>query len=110
MKPLSKISVAKDFSRFPAGRHAGDGPFSGEVFREKHLRPALDQYERVEVDLDGTAGYGSSFLDEAFGGLIRVTSLTPEILKVRISFVTKDQSLRDEIEEYIAEAKSSKRV
>lgn len=65
------ISIARDYSPTPAGRYASDGPFPGEVFREKLLLPALKTQDIVVVDLDGTAGYGSSFLEEAFGGLVR---------------------------------------
>ena len=71
---MSTIRVV-DFARSPGGRYISDGPFSGELFREKVLRPALADAEksgeRVVVELDGTSGYGASFLEEAFGGLVR---------------------------------------
>lgn len=58
--------------RYPAGRFRDDGQFSGQAFREDHLTPlwrsALVSGELVAVHLDGTLGYGSSFLEEAFGG------------------------------------------
>ncbi len=65
------IDVASDFSPYPAGRFKSDGPFSGEQFREDRLLPALRRGEHVTVRLAGTKGYGSSFLEEAFGGLVR---------------------------------------
>ncbi|MCP5246651.1 MAG: STAS-like domain-containing protein [Burkholderiales bacterium] len=71
MKNTKEISVAKDFSETPAGRYYTDGPYSGQRFREEILFPALTNYDYVIVDLDGTLGYGSSFLEETFGGLIR---------------------------------------
>jgi hypothetical protein len=40
---------------------------SGEVFRQRFLEPAILAGEPIEVDLDGTLDYSSSFLDEAFG-------------------------------------------
>lgn len=62
----------KDFSRFPGPRYIRLGKFSGEAFREEKLVPALEKYNNsIQVDLDGVAGYGSSFLDEAFAGLLR---------------------------------------
>lgn len=67
----TKIIISKDFSEAPAGRYISDGPFSGENFRDRVLFPALETFDSVEVELDGTLGYGSSFLEEAFGGLIR---------------------------------------
>ena len=69
------IEIAKDFSRTPGGRRISDGPFSGELFRDRLLAPALrrarETGERVIVILDGTRGYLSSFLEESFGGLVR---------------------------------------
>ncbi len=66
------IDIGLDFSKVPAGRHPEDGDFSGETFREQLLKPALEKYDRVEVVLDNTEGFGSSFLEEAFGGLVRL--------------------------------------
>lgn len=72
------IDIAKVFSRHPAGRVPADGPNSGERFRDEILVPALKEaMERsdstpVIVDIDGCRSFGSSFLEEAFGGLARV--------------------------------------
>lgn len=68
---MISIQVAREFSRHPAGRFEKDGPYSGESFRRKFLVPHLRNGEAITVDLDGARGYGSSFLEEAFGGLIR---------------------------------------
>lgn len=65
------IEIAKDFSQYPGGRFSRDGPNSGESFRDRYLEPALRTHDRVIIILDGTAGYPSSFLEEAFGGLVR---------------------------------------
>jgi hypothetical protein len=74
MTPV-RISVRSDFSPYPGGRFRADGDFSGEEFREQVLLPALrdalNKGSRVEVLLDGVAGYASSFLEEAFGGTVR---------------------------------------
>jgi hypothetical protein len=64
------LEIAKEFGRFPAGRHYADGPYSGERFREEFLAPALREGE-VELVLDGVAGLPSSFLEEAIAGLLR---------------------------------------
>lgn len=80
------ISVAKDFTRFPAGRLMEHGPFTGEEFRVKHLVPALNSYDSVTVDFDGTLGFGSSFLEEAFGGLIRNEGFSVEELRKKLRF------------------------
>jgi hypothetical protein len=65
------IRIANDYTRHPGGRYSRLGKFSGERFRDEFLIPSLNSEEQVQVYLDGTAGYGSSFLEEAFGGLIR---------------------------------------
>jgi hypothetical protein len=104
MNETSKtIDIGKDFSRYPAGRYTSDGPFSGESFRLKFLVPALDNNEKVIVLLDDTAGYGSSFLEEAFGGLVRLGYSERKINSI-ISVQSEDPSLLEEIEEYIHDA------
>ena len=71
----AELSILQDFTEYPGPRYRADGPFSGELFREEILSPALrEAIERrvpLVVILDGVAGYGSSFLDEAFAGLLR---------------------------------------
>lgn len=79
------IVVARDFSRSPAGRTVDDGPNSGERFREELLWPALkDGTDDVEIDLRGALTFGSSFLDEAFGGLVRKYRYSPKLLRQRL--------------------------
>lgn len=71
MADIAMISIARDFSPFPAGRKRGDGPFTGEMFREDVLRPKLVAGAHVILDIDGVEGLPSSFLEEVFGGLVR---------------------------------------
>lgn len=104
MNETSKIiDIGKDFSRYPAGRYKTDGPFNGELFRSTFLIPALNNNEQITVALDDTAGYGSSFLEEAFGGLVRL-GYSAKLIKSVISFQSDDPSLIEEIEEYIFDA------
>ena len=98
---VARINVAEDYSRYPAGRFRTDGPFSGQKFREDLLVPALNDTEIVEVQLDGTAGFGSSFLEEAFGGLIRLHILSPAQASERVRLLASDESLVSEIREYM---------
>jgi|SRR5436853_3076047 len=70
-----QIVVAKDFSETPGPRAMGED-FSGEKFKENVLRPGFlraitDDNTILFVDLDGTEGYATSFLEAAFGGLAR---------------------------------------
>ena len=108
-----RISLARDFSRFPAGRYLADGPFSGQEFREKHLVPALKKLGRagrLVVDLDGVEGTGSSFLDEAFGGLVRDEGMEKSFLNERLEIRATEPDLLDFMrlaERYIENADSA---
>lgn len=102
------VSIASSFSKFPAGRYKSDGPYSGEQFRDDVLMPLLRTNTPVVVTLDGTLGYGSSFLEEAFGGLVRVHALTPARLRELLTLQTSDRSLEVEIWKYIEEAGATK--
>ena len=105
MKEMTVIKIAKQFSEEPAGRFPTDGQHSGERFREELLIPALREAKRVILDLDGAEGYGSSFLEEAFGGLVRLAGFESADLLMRLEFVSnEDPSLEAEIKEYISEA------
>jgi hypothetical protein len=98
------VSVARDFSKYPAGRYVTDGPASGEAFRERFLLPAMSSGDALTIELDGTRGYGSSFLEEAFGGLVR-KGFDPSAVIETFRLVSGDDSLLDEIKEYIAHGK-----
>lgn len=77
------IRVAKDFSSTPGGRFKEMGPKSGEEFREI-IEKYLSSGEHVTVILDDVEGYGSSFLDEAFGGLLRIGRWKKDDLQRRL--------------------------
>ena len=98
--PKSEIKISDSFSRYPAGRYIKDGPFSGELFRNEFLEPALQGGNKTIIDLDGTRGYGSSFLEEAFGGLVR-KQYAPERILDSFEFKSQDESLILEIKDYI---------
>lgn len=89
-----EISIARDFSPFPGGRHRKDGPFNGTTFREDHLAPLLKERKSVILNLDGVAGLPSSFWEEVFGGLIRRGYLSIEELGDRLKLETSDPALK----------------
>lgn len=98
------ISIAKDFSPTPAGRYRSDGPFPGEKFRDDLLLPALKAgADAVTVELDGTAGFGSSFLEEAFGGLVRC-GIDPATLHKRLKIQSSHPSYVSRVWSYIDHA------
>lgn len=98
------INVASDFSRFPSGRTPVDSAFSGELFRQKFLVAPLQEGKTICIQLDGAVGYGSSFLEEAFGGLVRANGLDKTAILQQLHFESFDDALIDEIRSYIGEA------
>ena len=68
-----KITIRTDFSDSPGARYRKDGPFSGEEFYEKYLKPKFEEarinHVKLEIDLDGVWGYPSSFVSGSFGKL-----------------------------------------
>jgi hypothetical protein len=54
------------------------------------------------VLLDGTLGYGSSFLEEAFGGLLRKPEFAGADLASKIRLDSRDASLVSEIQDYLS--------
>jgi hypothetical protein len=73
MKKIIKYSI-KTFSEYPGPRFIQQGANSGEEFFSKILddlfNKTIEENAVLEINLDGTAGYASSFLDEAFGRLV----------------------------------------
>lgn len=104
---VKNISVANDFSRFPAGRFIIDGPYSGQKFRDEILYPAIQDNDQVVVTFDGVAGLGSSFLEEAFGGLIREHGLDKTLINEKLRITSSEEDLQEYVKlcrEFIEEA------
>ena len=94
------INICKDYTDTPGGRYISQGEFSGEDFRNKLLKPK---------DLDGGYGYGSSFLEEAFGGLIRDLDEDYKQALEIIQIKSNDEpSLIEDITKYIKDAIAKK--
>ncbi|MFA2969367.1 STAS-like domain-containing protein [Acinetobacter pittii] len=102
-KSVMKINVAKDFSKNPSGRYIEDGKTSGEVFLKNILLPAVRTHDIVEINFDGVRGYGSSFLEEAFGGFIRETKMSLVEFFNKVKIITQDPLLEQEIKGYLEE-------
>ncbi len=64
---------------------------TGEFFRKCVLAPLLDNYERIEIDLEDVFLeephlLDSSWMDEVFCGLVRENGLSPEEIASRVKF------------------------
>lgn len=96
-----ELNIATQFSQFPFGRYPDHGPDNGQRFRDELLAPALRENDEVTVDLTGARGLAPSFLEEAFGGLVRLGFTLAE-LRQRLHVVSKtDPSLVTEVFAYI---------
>ncbi len=75
MSDATILKVSEEFTEAPGGRYKTDGDFSAELFRDTILLPAvkkaIDEKKKLLIDLDGGYGYAFSFIEEAFGGLVR---------------------------------------
>ena len=102
------ISIAKSFSVTPGSRYRKEGPFSGEEFRDDILKPAFDkaleENKKLIVSLDGTLGYGTSFLEEAFGGLARIYNNSKKVMDNIEIISIEEPYLKDDVLEYIEKA------
>lgn len=105
---MIKINISKDYTTTPGARYKSDGPFSGEEFREKYLEPHFtneDDQSKIEINLDGAEGYPTSFLEEAFGGLVR--KFGKKRCLNRLIFISdEDKLLIEEIQNYMKETNS----
>lgn len=102
------ISIARQFSRTPGPRCRDEGEWSGEQFRDELLEPAFlkgrETKQRVRVDLDGVFGYGTSFLEEVFGGLAR--KYPPEDVEKWVYVVSVEEPyLVEDVSDYIRQAR-----
>ncbi len=99
-----EIIICKDFTDAPGPRFKNQGDFSGEAFREDYLVPkfkeALEKKEKLVINFDGTFGYPTSFLEEAFGGLKEKYS--KELILKTLEFISNDEiGLINEVKGYI---------
>ena len=86
---MKTLKIA-EFSDFPAGKSKAKDPYSGEQYREDILLPAVKEDE-VMIDFSGVFACLPSFLEEAFGGLVRA-GVSPTDVKERIKFAPTDST------------------
>lgn len=101
---MVKINIANDFNDVLGGRFYSDGKYSGEEFfdtiLEDKFKEAIKNCEKLEINLDGTFGYPSSFIDESFGKLGR--QYGEKMVQKKLTFISEDQpGLEDKIRSYI---------
>lgn len=87
-----------DFTEYPGPRYKHQGAHSGELFFQEILLPKFKEIQdelqkgksvKLEVELDNTAGYASSFLDEAFGNL--TYEFGEKFVKDHLEIISKEE-------------------
>ena len=104
-----EIKIQTDFCPRPGPRYIIEGDYSGELFRQTILFPefkrALAEKKKLIVNLDGPAGYGTSFLEESFGGLIRVEKMDYQTIIDNLEIISNEEDfLKDDIFFYLEDA------
>lgn len=103
---MIKVRVA-EFTRTPGPRYKSEGSHSAEEFREKVLEPAFMQAtlrgQPVSVDLDGTMGFGSGFLEEISGGMVRKFG-AKSVHQFLFFSCLEEPYILDEIKRYVDES------
>lgn len=102
------INIAEEYTKTPGARYIADGEFSGEDFRNIILEPRYkeckENNKKLIINFDGGYGYGTSFLEESFGGLVRKGYSCDELLK-NIELISEEEpELIDKVVKYIKEA------
>ena len=99
---ITKLFVL-DYTEDPGPRYIKQGDSSGEDFYLSTLNKKIVECIRdnsiLDIELDGTSGYPSSFLDEAFGELVYDFSLKEVKNRVRINtlmFRKRKQQIEEE--------------
>jgi hypothetical protein len=115
MKTANKhtLVISRDFSATPGSRYIIEGDFSGEALRKEiltnMLQSAIDDNTKLFIDLDGTSGYGTSFLEEAFGGLIRENNYNYQTICDHVILKSEEEEyLLDDIDGYLQDAQNEK--
>lgn len=96
-----KTIKVSDFSEYPGLRHCDISDDSGELFYHKILnsefKKSFENKEKLNLILDGTAGYAPSFLDEAIGNLVYDFSIL-NVKKYLIITSIEEPNLIDSLE------------
>lgn len=109
---MLSISILRDFGDTPGPRSREEGEHSGEQFLEEILLPkfeeALRTDQKLTVDLDGTEGYATSFLEASFGGLARKFDPARVLKVIQIKSDDEPHSI-EEVRKYIVDANAARK-
>lgn len=107
---MNKLIIASEFSPITGGRTPEEGDFSGELFRDEVLAPkyreCLENGECLEIVFDDCYGIGTSFLEEAFGGLVRKYKYMDVLKHIRL-VANDDETILVNVPKYIKAAEDT---
>ena len=107
---MERIDIYKDFSNTPGGRYRREGEYSGEEFRESIFLPAYERCEKynqkLTINFDHCFGFATSFLEEAFGGLVRNHEKKSVMEHIEI-ISNDDETIPKLIKKYVSAAESA---
>lgn len=108
IKNMKILYIGQQFSDDPAGRYYTDGDGNGEEFREEILKPLFALNKVITINIDkNVEGYGSSFLVEAFGGLVKHGYYKKDYINRNLIIEYSDPDFKfyeKKIKQYIQEA------
>lgn len=105
---MIKIEIAKEFSEYLLCRTRADGEYSAEAFVFDLVLPKFKDNKKVELNFQGTKGYSSAFLEEAFSLLVYALDMNYNLFTHKFDIITDDTFLISEIEEYVKNPKKMK--
>lgn len=99
--------IAKNYTETPGPRYISQGKYSGEDFRNNVLlgliENAKEHNTKLLIDFDGGYGYPTSFLEEAFGGAVRVTK-DKNLMSILEFKSDEEPALINEVKKYMKDA------
>ena len=104
---MKTINVANDFSIIPSGRQKSDGSATGQHFYEILVDSLskLTEGQQLSINFDGVLTAGSSFLDEAFGGLVRNGIIKrKDFHKIIIIIADEHPEIKEKVSKYVKDA------
>lgn len=105
-----KINILNDFGRLLGARYIYEGPYSGQDFLERILKPkfelALENNQKLYIELDGVRGYPSSFVSGSFGKLS--IEFGKEKVLNNVEFISNNSIRKEKILNEIANPKKDK--
>lgn len=108
---MIKIKICEDYTDAPGGRYIKEGKYSGEDFRDSILLEKYDEAvrlnEKLIIDFDGCYGFGTSFLEEAFGGLVRKYNRRGVWKNLKLTS-EEDETIPKLVKKYIEDAENSR--